>query len=394
MHENSFIKQYKKYKEDLKITSVEPASYYDDENHIYILDNNHKKMIIEADFNHPYDTFKYYFLQSNPTLEADNEVMTGCFDDRWELGINGKLDIKCDDITYSNLIVDTDLIDKIIKSINNLEEDIDFHLADEKGYWWDNKSKILSYAMGIEERKAFIELLNKHPEILQSNLFRFTSVEDFKNHLYAKWTVVDGSIMCAPDGYVSVIIADINDQENDYFNASFEVPLDYLKEFIFDTDVEDAIDKFKKVKQDIKEDIELSSDIPYENVLAEAIADRIGDCKVDGNVIYYLVEDFEMYGEEDEYGNEEYREIPYGIFSIYKVFPNGGVAAYNAKIDVCEDVDNIGIKDPSYYIGYCIGFFNNLSEFIEHLNSYFGRGWFGTNKETAEFLNDYDPNRG
>lgn len=113
-------------KEDISIQSPDAENGYlfsqghDDET--YVLGQTQKQMLLDAEAQHPYDTFHYYFLRAS-SLSADREVLEGTREYEWRVNFyNGKLWIDCGDITYTNEIDDQDLLDKMLASMKVTED--------------------------------------------------------------------------------------------------------------------------------------------------------------------------------------------------------------------------------------------------------------------------------
>ena len=380
MLDNNFINQIKKYKEDLQLDVVDPKGYKQDE-YTYILGNKQKQMIIDAVKEEPVGILKYYFLQASSSLEQDMELMKSCFGDRWILNPGQgyqNLKIICDDITYANKIISKELIDKIIKSIDELNEDITLDYSDEKGYLYLGKVGC-GYILGTKEKLALIDWLKNLDEDTIPKISGYSDwmLDEMNNHIDGRWVLG----MYWKDGdTIGLFLID----KGTHWNHYFEFPIDYIKNFILDTDIEDTIDAFKSGRIKTDEDLDISvTDNSNINILAQQLAEKIGDCEVVGNVIYQLMQDFEIYIDD-----EEEKEIPYGIFSIYEVLPNM-IIAWNSKAETCEDVENIGIKPLEYFRGTRIKMSLSLKDFIEFLDDYFGRDWFGTYDEEEAFIDDW-----
>ena len=113
-------------KEDINVQSPDTENGYlvsqghDDET--YVLGRPQKQMILDADTEHPYDTFHYYFLRDS-SVAADREVLYGTLDCEWRINFyNGAFTIDCGDITYTNVIDDNDLLDRILNTMRVTED--------------------------------------------------------------------------------------------------------------------------------------------------------------------------------------------------------------------------------------------------------------------------------
>lgn len=391
LNENNLVNQFKKFKEDLDIDVSDTKGYRLNE-YTYILGDTQKKMIIDADLHKPYDTFRYYFLQANPTMEADKEVLEGCFGERWELNHNNYQNFKiiCDDIVYANKIEDTELIDKIIRSIDELSEDFDLDYPDEKGEL-RRKNQWATYLLGTQEKVKFIKWFSSIPDIEKRDetVYQYPSYidsDDLHEHINGKWAL--GMYDKERDSIQCVIVDDLPER---YFTMLMEFPIERIKEFVLDYNVDELIKIFREegTNDIVKEDLDIDQvDTNWEEVVAQALAERIGDCIVDKNIVYQLMNDFEVWDDSDA-ATDSYRIIPYGIFAIYEVLPTGGVIAYESNPDRCQDVDGIGHKGLNYYRSNPSGVFPNIAEFIKYLNGFFGIDWFGTPEEVREFIDEY-----
>lgn len=113
-------------KEDISIQSPDIENGYlfshghDDET--YVLGQTQKQMLLDAEDQHPYDTFHYYFLRDS-SIAADREVLYGTFDCEWRINFyNGAFTIDCGDIKYTNVIDDQDLLDRILGTMRVTED--------------------------------------------------------------------------------------------------------------------------------------------------------------------------------------------------------------------------------------------------------------------------------
>ena len=118
--------------------------------------------------------------------------------------------------------------------------------------------------------------------------------------------------------------------------------------------------------------------------LATAIADRMGNCEVIGNVIYFLDDDFEIWDDD----TEEYTEVSSGIFLIIRINTDS-IDVYDTKAPACTEIDNIGVKPMWYFIRGRFGRYDSLREFINAIDDYFGRGWFGDYDVVNEIIRDF-----
>ena len=133
----------------------------------------------------------------------------------------------------------------------------------------------------------------------------------------------------------------------------------------------------------VDEDLEItdvSDDPVVTRILAQLFADKIGDCKVVNNIIYQLMDDFEIWE------NDECREVERGIFAIYEFKSNGDILAYNSKPSTCDEVEKIGVEPLDYFTGSFIQLCDSPREFISYLDDEFGRGWFDDPEGVEEFL--------
>lgn len=398
MLENNFIEQVKKYHEDVELDIVEPKGFKLNE-YTYVLGDKQKQMIIDAEQKKPYDTFKYYFLQANPTMDADRQVLKGCFGDRWEIQPERgyqNLRIICDDITYSNLIIDQELIDNIIKSIDELHEGLDLDYPEDSSKLLA-KGKFGGYVLSTQDKMNFINWLKTISKEDESKVWCSLGsvsndwvIESLDEHVTGRW----GLMML--DAKLNAVMLTCgekftdDDNHEQLWTAMLDMPIGLLHNFIA-KDVDKVIDVLTN-GEGIEEDLELEVVSDYSpDEIARALAEKIGDCIVDGNIVYQMMQDFEIYVEnEDDKAYDETVEIPYGIFAIYEVLPNKGVIAWNSSAETCEDVDGIGHNPLSYYTKNPMAVCGNLRQFIDFLDRYFGRDWFGTDEEIEDFLGTYD----
>ena len=142
-------------------------------------------------------------------------------------------------------------------------------------------------------------------------------------------------------------------------------------------------EEYNRIYGNIDEDLEItdvSDDPVVTRIQAKLFADKIGDCKVVDNVIYQLMDDFEIWD------NNDWREVERGIFAIYKFEPDGYITAYTSTSSTCSEVDKIGVEPLEYFTGGVIKLCNSPREFISYLNDEFGRGWFDDEEGVEEFL--------
>ena len=250
----------------------------------------------------------------------------------------------------------------------NIKEDLDLDVVEPIGY----KENDYVYILGDKQKQMLIDAIKEEP---------FDVIQYFFNHgdrtLASDLKLMDDCFGCIwklyPErGYQNLRII----QDGEIYDSN------YIKN-------KDVIDNIVKSINEVHEDLELDVvDTDTSTILAQAIAERIGGCIVDGNVIYQMMDDFETYADEDIMGDNPI-EISYGIFCIFKVFPKGKVIVYNSKYPECEDVDNIGQKPLDYYVGSVIEICKSLEDFLHFLDSYYGRDWFGTYEEIQEFIDTY-----
>lgn len=401
MLENNFINQLKKYNEDLELDVVEPKGFKLNE-YTYVLGDKQKRMIIDAEQKKPYDTFKYYFLQGNPTIEADRQVMEGCFQDRWEIQPERgyqNLRIICDDITYSNLIIDQELIDNLIKSIDEMHEGLELDYQDDAGELFMGGGAARGYRLSTRDKLNFINWIkNISPEDAKKFWCNFGDIKDswtvetMEEHITGRWGI---GMYDASNDRVELIGGEKftdDDNEEHFWTMLCDFPVEFLHKFL-EKDADKIIDLLRGI---VKEDLELDVASDYSNEeIARALAEKIGDCIVDKNVIYQMMNDFEIYVDGNENPDlvgtkEETIVVPYGVFAIYEVLPDGGIIAWNSSAETCEDVDGIGHHPINYYRTTPMAICKNLREFIDFLDRWFGRDWFGTEEEIEDFLGTYD----
>lgn len=395
MLENNFINQLKKYHEDLELDVVEPRGFKLNE-YTYVLGDKQKRMIIDAEQKKPYDTFKYYFLQGNPTIDADRQVMEGCFEDRWEIQPERgyqNLRIICDDIMYSNLIIDQGLIDNIIKSIDEMHEGLELDYPDDAGELFMGGEAARGYRLSTQDKLNFINWVkNISPEEAKKFWCNFGDIKDswttetMEEHITGRWGV---GLYDAHNDTVELIGGEkFTDEDNEehFWTMLCDFPVEFLHKF-----VENDADKIiNLLRGTVTEDLELDVASDYSNEdIAKALAERIGGCIVDKNVIYQMMNDFEIYTDNPD-NMDETIEIPYGVFAIYEVLPDKSVIAWNSSAETCEDVDGIGYNSMNYYRGKPIAVCDNLQQFIDFLDRWFGRDWFGSPEEIEDFLTTYD----
>ena len=119
--------------------------------------------------------------------------------------------------------------------------------------------------------------------------------------------------------------------------------------------------------------------------LTAAIASHMGNCEVVDNVIYYLEDDFEIWNDDDT----DFTPIDHGIFMIIQVNTDN-IKVYNTKESTCADVDNIGIEPMDYFVYDEFGEYKTLRDFVNSINDYFGRDWFGEPGEVDEFIDEFE----
>ena len=166
-----------------------------------------------------------------------------------------------------------------------------------------------------------------------------------------------------------------------YQNLRIETPEGIFGNHIVDADL---LDRIVKSIDDVNEELDLVPMSNDTNILAQAIADKIGSCQVDGNTIYQLMDYFEIYDED----NDDFIEIPFGIFAIYEI-KDGKIIWWNTDPQVCEEIDSIGKKPIDYFKSTKVYEAISLSDFILEMDDFFGREWFGTSEEEQEFVETY-----
>ena len=124
-----------KYKEDLDLVATEPVGFKENE-YTYVLGNKQKQMIIDAVEKEPFEVLKYYFLNKS-SVKDDLEFMKKVFDEVWELQPKRgyqNLRIIVDNVLFTNHIVDNELLDKLVHSIDDLGEDLDLQPVGYNGW--------------------------------------------------------------------------------------------------------------------------------------------------------------------------------------------------------------------------------------------------------------------
>lgn len=136
------------------------------------------------------------------------------------------------------------------------------------------------------------------------------------------------------------------------------------------------MDKKDIVNEDIETTYTSNEDILVD--IANWLADKIGNCVVKGSTVFYINEFFEMYDEE----TDEEKEVDKGIFFIVDVTPkqiNLYWPDYNTAI-LWQDIDNYSVE---YFIERdgIHSYYNTISDFVNAIDYYMGRGWFGADEE-------------
>ena len=338
-----------------------------------VLGPRQKQILINAVEKNPY-VLRYYFLKSASSAQEDLKLMKSLINDWWELyperGYQN-LRIISDDITYANRLEDESVVDEIVKSVDELkefltEEDTDFDYVDDAGYFRNGPFNSPVYILGAEEKYAIVKLLRSLGP---------TGVSDFKY----PYGTADYMEECIPYNWV---LMDYDKEWNTFYlyparGQSLDIPEKYLVNIIS----QDILDKIK-LGENINEEFEVIDSTS--TTIAEALAEKIGDCVVVDNVIYQLMQDFEIWSDD----NTEFEEVEYGIFCIYEVTDNL-IIAYNSKASTCREVDKIGKKPLDYFTSGIMHESKTLPKFINWLDSYFGREWFGTFDQELEFISRF-----
>ena len=384
MSENNLIAQIKKYKHGIKEDlDIEVASDgYQEDEYRFVLGDSQKQMIIDENARRPYEVFRYYFLRSS-SLEADQELMQACFNDRWIIkpGVK-RLTIVCDDITYDNQFEDEDFMNKVLDTIRtDFTEELDLDYGSQKGTIHPLSGGYSAYYLGTQEKLKLLEFMRKlGPDSKFEWQYDYRDTPDeLDKHIDARWAL--GMFDKAYDTIELICVEKPAPGESNNWFKMIELPIDYLREFILDMDAEELIKEFRgPVKENLDIEILNNSNI---NLLTQKLAEQIGECEVDDNVIYQLMQDFEIYTD-----NENTLEVPYGIFAIFEVLPNK-IICWNSKAETCQDVDNIGKIPLEYFAGSKITECDSVRDFIEYLDSWYGRDWFGAGTDTEEFIDEY-----
>jgi hypothetical protein len=139
-----------------------------------------------------------------------------------------------------------------------------------------------------------------------------------------------------------------------------------------------------KLKED--NNTELLQPINWYQELLERILENIKgdwfDAYLVGNVIYVIESDFDI-----NIGGGETQNIGLGIFAIYE-FKSNRVTSYLTKPETIEDTDKIGKKPLSYFIEPDgSDEYDNIAEFIDWYDYYYGRKTFMLDPEFGEYFN-------
>ena len=348
-------------------------------------------MILDANKKNPYDSFQYYFIKGSSSLNEDEKLLKACFNDEWRFTPKQgyqNLKIISDDITYANYIpVESELYKKLINSLNGLEEDLTLDDQKEDGEIFKSKANgKYYYILSTDNRLKFISWIadlddNTYYKICGgSRIFNGDKkdlVDSLRDNIFGRWII--GRVV---DNYGLELYVVNREGDASYFKCFNSLSKNNLRNFL-DEKIIELVDTGKNVDEDLEID---SVDLAPDFVIANALADKIGDCVVNNNIIYHLWSDFERYNEE----TDETIPTDRGIFFIYEVV-DGEVFVYNPKLSTYTDIANTSTKGLDYYKGNLVRACPTLYDFIMFLNSYFGDDWFAPPEETEEFLDVYQP---
>ena len=248
-----------------------------------------------------------------------------------------------------------------------VKEDISIQSPDvENGYLFSQGHDDETYVLGQKQKQMLLDAEVQHPyDTLHYYFLRSSSISADREVLEGtreyEWRV---------NFYNGKLWIDCGD-------------ITYTNE-IDDQDLLDKMLASMKVTEDIKADTFNTNPCAE---LAEAIADKMGDCKVVENVIYQLNHDFEIWSEIDDL---EWEEVEYGIFNIIEVKPNI-INVYNPKASTCEEVDNIGVKPLEYFASTVQFTAKSIKEFIDKIDFEYGIEWFDNYDAEQEFADTYEP---
>ena len=173
-----------------------------------------------------------------------------------------------------------------------------------------------------------------------------------------------------------------------FYNGKIEIDCGDIKyeNVIGDRHLLDEMLESMRVTEDIEPDTDNVN--PYAE-LANIIAEKMGDCKVVDNVVYYLNHDFEIW-DDLTLDDSDWKDVEYGIFSIIEVKPNI-INVYTPTASTCEEVDSIGVKPLEYFAGTIQFTAKSIKEFINKIDLDYGREWFDDYDAEQEFADTYEP---
>lgn len=240
----------------------------------------------------------------------------------------------------------------------------------------------------ISNYSSFEDLCNKYNislyrEDLEDSGFNFNKnsfiLKYFKSKIYSLNSIFEQISLNDDAGVVIDIISDrgvpspgfVKLQKSEFENFKDELGI---------TEIIDQHYRYNDLEEDITVNNLTLDPEECRSYLVNYIASKIGNCVVKDNAIFYIDEDFCIYEGDDD------RDVEKGIFFIINVTPD--------TIDICfpnyatsiewEHINDYPLKHflaGCEYVKSCYTF----RAFVECIDNYMGRGWFGIDSEGNDF---------